>query len=383
MLETICTILAYGTLVYLTCGWFWMGFKILKKIRDNALFRYDRELAKRFVSDLKLPISVIYPEHIFHYQLKLYGCLTAWENLWKLIDEKFDGDQKKFLEDYYQIRDKIIKDTLANPAYVEFTKMDMKKFAFGRPEGISKNNVYNGENLDKVFLSVDMSKANFQALRYVSPDIVLGAQTYEDFIGKFTDIDYIAKSKYSRQVIFGKLNVERQMTVERWLTNQIYELLKAKLSLGFKKYKDVKLVSMSNDELIYDITGFGDDDEHTKLAELKKSIEVIVDVELDLKVHTEAYSLNGWQLVSPTNSEFHQTFFEKVNLFPEDYDDESKLVCVPLPFHNLIYKLWNNKTLCPDDKYFVYEKMMCQYTDNFKLIPLEKNGKRSAEISER
>lgn len=269
-----------------------------------------------------------------------------------------------------------------NPAYVEFTKMDMKKFAFGRPEGISKNNVYNGENLKKMFMSVDMSKANFQALRYVNSDIVLGAQTYEEFIANFTDIDYIAKSKYSRQVIFGKLNVDRQMTVERWLTNQIYETLRYELNLGSERYDNIKLVSMSNDELIYEVTGFEDDSEHTKLAELTKTIEYIVDVRLDLKVHTDVYTLNGWQLVSPTNSEFHQTFFEKVNLFPEDYDDESKLVCVPLPFYNLIYKLWNNETLYPDDKYFVYEKMMCQYTDDFKLIPLEKNEKRSAEVSE-
>ena len=28
-------------------------------------------------------------------------------------------------------------------------------------------------------------------------DIVLGANTYEEFIGKFTDIDYIKNSKYT------------------------------------------------------------------------------------------------------------------------------------------------------------------------------------------
>ena len=51
--------------------------------------------------------------------------------------------------------------------------MDMKQFAFERPK-VSKNNVYNGENIGKNFLSVDLSKANFQALKYVNPDIVLG-----------------------------------------------------------------------------------------------------------------------------------------------------------------------------------------------------------------
>ena len=190
---------------------FVMGRNITKKIVKNAKFRYDSELAKRFVSDFKL--LELYEDE--------YDSETWWNALWTMIDDAYDGSASKFLKDYYDVRDKIITDTMENPAYKAFTQMDMKQYAFERPK-VSKNNVYNGENIGKKFLSVDLSKANFQALRYVNPDIVLGAETYKDFISKFTNLDYVAMSKYSRQVIFGKLNVDRQITVEKYLINKIY-----------------------------------------------------------------------------------------------------------------------------------------------------------------
>ncbi len=47
--------------------------------------------------------------------------------------------------------------------------------------------------------------------------------TYEDFIGKFTDSDFIKASKYTREVIFGKLNPKRHITAEKFFINKIYQ----------------------------------------------------------------------------------------------------------------------------------------------------------------
>ena len=77
---------------------FVMGRNITKKIVKNAKFRYDSELAKRFVSDFKLPISVVYPQHVFMHQLELYedeyDSETWWNALWTMIDDAYDGDRK-------------------------------------------------------------------------------------------------------------------------------------------------------------------------------------------------------------------------------------------------------------------------------------------------
>ena len=72
---------------------------------------YNRELAKRFISDYKLPIPLINEEYFF-YHLNLYeedyGSLTKYEALLNIIDTLYDGDCNKFLENYYNVRDKII-----------------------------------------------------------------------------------------------------------------------------------------------------------------------------------------------------------------------------------------------------------------------------------
>lgn len=366
---------------------FVMGRNITKKIVKNAKFRYDSELAKRFVSDFKLPISVVYPQHVFMHQLELYedeyDSETWWNALWTMIDDAYDGSASKFLKDYYDVRDKIITDTMENPAYKAFTQMDMKQYAFERPK-VSKNNVYNGENIGKKFLSVDLSKANFQALRYVNPDIVLGAETYKDFISKFTNLDYVAMSKYSRQVIFGKLNVDRQITVEKYLINKIYELLKSDqidLTYGARDLLyGMTLVSMSNDELIFDVSNINDD---VRIDSVMYSIEDIVKRELNLDVHTEYYTLKGWQLTSPTNKQVCQTFFEKIDLLHYDVENRGKLVCVPLPFHNIIYKLHHKQDLVYDDQYFIYEKMLCRFTDRFELNELKKGDKNNGKEEKR
>ena len=356
---------------------FVMGRRISQKIVKNAKFRYNQELAKRFVSDFKLPISVVYPEYVFMHQLELYedeyDSETWWNALWDMIDNAYEGNADLFLKEYYDVRDKIITDTMENPAYKEFTQMDMKQFAFERPK-VSKNNVYNGENIGKNFLSVDLSKANFQALKYVNPDIVLGAETYKDFIAKFTSLDYVAMSKYSRQVIFGKLNVDRQITVEKYLINNIFKLLEIDLKLGYERYDGIKLVSMSNDELIFEVKEDVIFCSRDKVVDIMKDIERQVKEKLGLDVHTEYYTLKGWQLTSPSNKQICQTFFENIALI----DTSTTLVCVPLPFHNIIYKLHHKMELVHDDMFFIYEKMLCRFTDRFEMKELkkgEKNGK--------
>ena len=131
-------------------------------------FRYNEDLANRFVSDYKLPISITNDEKIFIYKLHLYensfSSLTKWIELWQLIDKRYNGNYHTFLDDYYQIRERIIQESLNNPAYQEFNNMNMSQFNVPKTN-ISKNNIYNRENDGKFFLSIDLKKANFQALR--------------------------------------------------------------------------------------------------------------------------------------------------------------------------------------------------------------------------
>ena len=112
---------------------------------------YNRELAKRFISDYKLPIPLINEEYFF-YHLNLYqkdyGSLDKYNQLLDIINKKYDGDCNKFLEDYYNIRDKIITNVIENEAFQKFNTMDMSAFSIKERLNITSNNIYNQNNID-------------------------------------------------------------------------------------------------------------------------------------------------------------------------------------------------------------------------------------------
>ena len=187
---------------------------------------YNRELAKRFISDYKLPIPLI-NEKYFFYHLGLYqedyNSLEYYFELLDMIGKKYGGNCNKFLEDYYNVRDKIITTIVESEAFQKFNTMDMNVFTIKDRPNITSDDIYNNDNIGKFFISIDLKKANFQTLRNIDKDIVFGADTYEEFIGKFTDLDYIKESKYARQVIFGKCNPKRHITAEKYFIMQTYK----------------------------------------------------------------------------------------------------------------------------------------------------------------
>ena len=169
-----------------------------KKYKIMLKTEYD-SLAKRFLSDLNLPFQFVDFNH-FMYCVNTFGYKKKWENLLAVIDERYDGNPNKFLDDYYQIRDNIINSTLNNNGYQYFNAIsDMDYFSLdAESRCIPSTSIYNRENNKKYFLSIDLKHSNFQTLKHILSGIVNNANTYEEFIGGFTDLDYIKNSKYTR-----------------------------------------------------------------------------------------------------------------------------------------------------------------------------------------
>jgi hypothetical protein len=91
---------------------------------------------------------------------------------------------------------------------------------------------------------------------------VAGQNTYEDFIGLFTDEDYFKSSKYIRQVVFGNQNPKRQVTYEKYLMDRV-------LTDILPHLKDRShVVSFSNDEIVMDLSSYEPD-------ELNKTMDVV------------------------------------------------------------------------------------------------------------
>jgi len=352
------------TIIFVFC--IWGLYNIIRwdyrRRHEAKKFGFSPDLAKRFVSDFDFPVSMVNDYRMFHYQLELYEpelkTLTRWKELQQMIKERFGSDTDAFVEYYNKVRNDIIMKTYESTAYQEFNNMDMSRFAVKDRPQVSKNNVYNCENDGKMFLSVDLRRANFQALKYVNRRIFNGAQTYEEYVGQFTDLDYLKTSKYTRQVIFGQLNPSRHTTVEQYLINQVYKTM---LTLDYLPFNaSTGLVSMSNDELVFIID---------RLYNPKSYSECIVQdikTKTGLDVHVDAYELHGYSLVSDSNCT-HKEFFVKKDI----ETGREEFICMPLQFHMMGWKLYHKQQICPEDKLFIYENGICRFCEDFRLITIE------------
>ena len=171
-------------------------------------------ILKRWVKDYKLPIR-IFEEPYFSYYIDLYDPLYHTKEKLEMLKETLThyATQEDFLSDYYQIRDKAVAYLKENTAWNVFNTGDMCKYAT-KSLNVSSKDVFKHCHAGKYFISIDLVKANFQALKYADPAIVGNCQSYKEFISMFTTIPYMTESKYMRQVLFGVINPKRQITVE-------------------------------------------------------------------------------------------------------------------------------------------------------------------------
>lgn len=312
-----------------------------------------KHLRTRFVSDYNLPIQVLQSPY-FEDRLELleeeYGAKTSYDNLLELIDSRFDGNSNKFLEYYHQVRDTIITTILNSEAYKDFILND--NFVKNVKPICSNRNLYTNEQDGRMFISYDMKKANFQTLRYANPAIVYDADTYEKFIGIFTDLDYIKHSKYTRQVIFGKLNPKRTMNLEKWITNEF-----AKTLNDLSIMKHCELFSLNADEIILKFNG---SEKEFEKADIVPSI-VFEGVEFK----ASKFKLHSRQFKLATSSSI-LTVYEK-----EDYLNAHKRILkgVPATYMPQVYKLLDGVKINPQsDLIFYYEHELCQFLNPLELI---------------
>jgi hypothetical protein len=314
-----------------------------------------KQLRARFVSDLNLPIQVLQNPY-FEDRLALcekdYGAATAYDDLWNVINERFGGNIDKFLEYYHQVRDDIITKVTNSEAYKEF--ISDNKFVKNFTPICGNRNLYTNEQDGCMFISYDMKKANFQTLKYANPAIVYDTDTYEKFIGKFTDLDYIKNSKYTRQVIFGKMNPKRTMNLEKWITNEFAKELSNDVAM-----KDYELFSLNADEIIFKFKGteeeFNKVDIEPTICHFGGSVEF----------KGSKFKLHARQFKLATSSSI-LTVYEK-----EDYLNGHKRILkgVPATYFPQVYKLLNGMEIDPNsDLIFYYEHELCKFLNPLELI---------------
>lgn len=323
------------------------------------------DLKKRFVNDYNLPIPIIGNGENFKYHINLYeedfNTLTLYNRTLNEIKENFDNNVNEFLDNYYKVREDIIQTITKSEAFQRFNGMDMNIYSVKNKGNITSNNIYNQSNIGKFFISVDLKKANFQVLNKIDKEILLNSASYKDLIEHFTDSEYIANSKYFRNVVFGMLNPKRHITAEKYFIMQIYKKVIEKFP-----YLTDKCVSLSNDEIIFNVDFLRYNDKLTCFS-FKKDIQTIAK-EIGFDVHVEFFHLKGYNIVFKESRNVRKTFFMK------DYfctDGKFKLIGVPLQYHSIAYKLYKGKELSEIDYHFDYEGMNAKFCEEFDIEGLK------------
>lgn len=314
-------------------------------------------LKLRFVNDMKLPI-IIFEEPDFEYFLDLYetkfGSRSKWNKLIETINEKFNGNPNLFLEEYARVRNAMIDSIENNEYYKDFIDSNNKLSQYDIPKlAFPSSNIYKEDNDGRYFLSIDLKKANFSALMYHDSRI-LGEEkpiSYDEWVSKFTDLDYIKESKYTRQVVFGKVNPRRQIKIEKYM---IYQALLSCQELFETLNIDANVVSFCTDEVVFDVTDYVKDVENNMYAiqHLQKGL---------LENHNINVSITFYKLGL---HKFKTYRGAEVSVYAKSYyneDEECDLFSVPSFYYAQVYKLIKGLELNVSDMKFYMEGQIAKF----------------------
>lgn len=240
---------------------------------------------ERFCKDCNIPIR-LFQEPYFTDRLKLfnkfYGTLEKW-NIFLEGLQKYHCEQDYF-EEYNRVKDAAILSIKESEAYQKFNEEDMNKYRVTH-ENLPNKDIFKPSNDGKLFISIDMRKANFSSLYHYDNSMFSGAKTWEEFISKFTENKHIINSKYIRQVILGNCNPKRHITYEKYLMNEVLDALIKEVGYWFDE-----IVFFSNDEIVIDMDNYADCIRNRNLT--KSKLEEYFDFPLNVELFY-LHKING------------------------------------------------------------------------------------------
>ncbi len=266
-------------------------------------------LKKRMVSDYALPITVFEEPH-FSYQRGLYSLRYGVDLIIScLIEEiKKHGGEDQFFQWEASVRKAVIDKIQEKESYKKFNSQALPQIKF---EVFDR--LYIQPNHDCIFVSFDMVKANFQALRHFDPDIFDNQNNWPEYLSQFSTSMYLMGSKRFRQIIFGNLNPKRQQAYQKVLISKVLSIVE-RFDLG-------EVCFTSPDEFVVKVNPTG-------LEEKLSLIKETIDKETGLKIRVTQFKLKQLKPFS---------YFVKV----QDTDsviDRLDIKCVPSVFFAQAFK---------------------------------------------
>ena len=204
------------------------------------------QMIRRFLSDYQIPAPIAEVDYIGYY-IFLFNAGKEYRRFLHFCD-KFNNEDE-FFQYSANLMEEAVKKIKSTPDYDAFIndKLDSLNQHNWKFNNVAKHNVYQLDNLNRLMLSIDMKKANYQALKWYSKDLVMNTETFDEFISKFTNEEYFKHAKKFRQVIFGNTNPKRQQRIQKYIMEKVLEKM-MESGYGFTE-KDV--YGYTSDELVF------------------------------------------------------------------------------------------------------------------------------------
>lgn len=316
-----------------------------------------KQFRGRFIEDNQLSITTVENPY-FEERIKMLedesSAETKYNSLLEIVKEKFGGNLQKFLEHRHSVKDQILSHILNSEGYKAMLA-DKSPIEDYKPF-VGSNELYTEQQDGGLFVSYDMIKANFQALRYVDPSIVRDCETWEEFVACFTDVKYLASAKQVRQEVLGKLNGKRLAAIEKFISNKFGKIMNDHLFL--------EPFSIKTDEVIFKFNGWPKKYDGQDIVKEFEKFPV-----RDEEFEGFKFRVNKFRLHMRT---FKRAFSDKlINVFEkEDFlnGHRRNLKCVPATYYPQVYKLLNGKEITPSDLKFHYDGELCSFDAPLTLI---------------
>ena len=168
------------------------------------------------------------------YYLDILSKTNKYKNI-KELASLFEKNEEEF-GDLFQARveksKKLIDFLTISHAYTEMT--------YDQIPDLPTNKEFKPDE-DKKYLSIDLTQANWQALKKYDEFNGLG-NSYSDFLRKFDFPEIFIHSKFLRQFIYGNLNPKKQQKIQRhMIQTDVIDVIGDKIQIAWVK----------NDEVVY------------------------------------------------------------------------------------------------------------------------------------
>jgi len=298
-----------------------------------------------FISYTNIPIPCHHFQHIEYFiELydKMYGSIAKWK---QFVQEIQTMSLKKEAD---SAMGRICSTISQNNEYKEMMKQVVKG-----PGERFKKDVYRISSIGKYFVSVDVRQGNFTMLCDKCPNIFRtenGLMTWFDFVKQFTKSDFIAKSKFFREICFGRMGFsKRSNTLLEIYIDNVHKKIEE-----WSTHNEGQLVlrMKAGDELVYELP------DHDSFLNLLDSLKETLGDNLN-NLHIRVFKVEQIE----QKNYFLKTFSYNTDWSRGDKDMHSMIEfkCVPKSFMPQIIKWLNHEKIEDRDLLFMHDGILCGY----------------------